>query len=392
MRRLDKVKALEARALMHIETGASRHERVRSAAAAPARRRRELPPRPGPPADSTRACGPRDASLWTGADESRWLGWLSAPADAAAARPRARGVCSTRSAPTASPMSCCWAWAGRACARKCWPSRSASSRLAEAARARLDGSRTGRRRRASRPARHDAGDRREQVGLDARAQHLQRVLLRSHGRHGRRGARRRVTSSPSPIRDRSSRPPPGATASGASSRAVPSIGGRYSALSPFGLVPAAAMGLDLARWVGERGAMAEQCASRPSSSNPGVALGLVLGTCARLGIDKLTLIVSPRIYDLGAWLEQLVAESTGKNGHADHPRRPRAARPADGLRRRSPLRLRPAVDRARRCAGCRRRGARRRRAGPWCASTCRTSTRWQASSSGGRSPRPWPAP
>jgi hypothetical protein len=101
---------------------------------------------------------------------------------------------------------------------------------------------------------------------------------------------------------------------------VPSIGGRYSALSPFGSVPAAAMGLDLDRWHASAAAMADACrADRPAMLNPGVSLGLLLGSCAMRGADKLTLIVSPRIYDLGAWLEQLIAESTGKNGRAIIP-------------------------------------------------------------------------
>ena len=101
---------------------------------------------------------------------------------------------------------------------------------------------------------------------------------------------------------------------------VPSIGGRYSALSPFGIVPAAAMGLDLARWQAGAAAMALACQpDRPASQNPGVSLGVLLGTCAMNGLDKLTLIVSPRIYDLGAWLEQLIAESTGKIGRAIIP-------------------------------------------------------------------------
>ncbi len=101
---------------------------------------------------------------------------------------------------------------------------------------------------------------------------------------------------------------------------VPSIGGRYSALSPFGLVPAAAMGLDLPRWHASAAAMAAACGPQKAAhDNPGVSLGLLLGTCANHGLDKLTLIVSPRIYDLGAWLEQLIAESTGKNGRAVIP-------------------------------------------------------------------------
>jgi transaldolase/glucose-6-phosphate isomerase len=100
----------------------------------------------------------------------------------------------------------------------------------------------------------------------------------------------------------------------------PSIGGRYSALSPFGVVPAALIGLHLERWLDRAIEMTHQCgADHPATINPGVALGLALGTCATRQIDKLTIIVSPRIYDLGAWLEQLIAESTGKNGHAIIP-------------------------------------------------------------------------
>jgi transaldolase/glucose-6-phosphate isomerase len=96
---------------------------------------------------------------------------------------------------------------------------------------------------------------------------------------------------------------------------VTSIGGRYSALSDFGLVPAAAMGLDVARLLGTAAAMAGACAAPvPPADNPGVALGLVLGEAARRGRDKLTLLTSPGLRSVGTWLEQLVAESTGKQG------------------------------------------------------------------------------
>jgi transaldolase / glucose-6-phosphate isomerase len=101
---------------------------------------------------------------------------------------------------------------------------------------------------------------------------------------------------------------------------VPSIGGRYSALSPFGVVPAAAMGLDLARCQASAATMAAACRQGSAAEvNPGVSLGLLLGTCANHGLDKVTLIVSPRIRDLGAWLEQLLAESTGKIGRGIIP-------------------------------------------------------------------------
>ncbi|MBZ5614147.1 MAG: bifunctional transaldolase/phosoglucose isomerase [Acidobacteriia bacterium] len=96
---------------------------------------------------------------------------------------------------------------------------------------------------------------------------------------------------------------------------LPSIGGRYSALSNFGMVPAAAMGLDSGKLLERTKEMVEACKpSVPVEQNPGVMLGLILGTAATLGRDKITLITSPGISDLGAWLEQLIAESTGKVG------------------------------------------------------------------------------
>jgi transaldolase/glucose-6-phosphate isomerase len=96
---------------------------------------------------------------------------------------------------------------------------------------------------------------------------------------------------------------------------VPTIGGRYSALSDFGMVPAAIMGLDVRRFLDRADEMAVSCSScLPVRDNPGVVLGVILGVHAKNGRDKVTLIASPGIGDLGAWLEQLLAESTGKNG------------------------------------------------------------------------------
>jgi transaldolase/glucose-6-phosphate isomerase len=96
---------------------------------------------------------------------------------------------------------------------------------------------------------------------------------------------------------------------------LPSIGGRYSALSNFGMVPAAAMGLDTGNFIERTKEMVEACKPPvPVEQNPGVMLGLILGAAAKLGRDKITLITSPEIADLGAWLEQLIAESTGKVG------------------------------------------------------------------------------
>ena len=94
-----------------------------------------------------------------------------------------------------------------------------------------------------------------------------------------------------------------------------SIGGRYSALSDFGMVPAAVMGVDVPRFLNATEEMVHACgASVAVEENPGVVLGAILGTLAARGHDKVTIIASPGIFDLGAWLEQLIAESTGKIG------------------------------------------------------------------------------
>lgn len=96
----------------------------------------------------------------------------------------------------------------------------------------------------------------------------------------------------------------------------PQIGGRYSVLSNFGLVPAAASGIPVKLFLEDalRGVRMSD-ASVPPAQNPGVLLGTILGVAAtQFGHDKLTIIATPQIADFGAWLEQLVAESTGKHG------------------------------------------------------------------------------
>jgi transaldolase/glucose-6-phosphate isomerase len=96
---------------------------------------------------------------------------------------------------------------------------------------------------------------------------------------------------------------------------LPSIGGRYSALSNFGMVPSAIMGVDVRRLLDRAEEIVHACASCvPAEDNPGVVLGTILGVLAKNGRDKVTITTSPGIRDLGAWLEQLLAESTGKEG------------------------------------------------------------------------------
>jgi len=97
---------------------------------------------------------------------------------------------------------------------------------------------------------------------------------------------------------------------------APSIGGRYSVLSKFGLVPAAAMGLDVKRFIETARQMERACGPDvPPAENPGVQLGVAMGVAAkRFGRDKVTIIASPGIGRSRRWLEQLLAESTGKHG------------------------------------------------------------------------------
>jgi len=93
------------------------------------------------------------------------------------------------------------------------------------------------------------------------------------------------------------------------------VGGRYSVLSLFGLVPGATLGMDLSLLLARAARMALQCGpDAPADANPGGFLGAYLAGCARVGRDKLTFITSPALASFGLWAEQLVAESTGKNG------------------------------------------------------------------------------
>ena len=95
----------------------------------------------------------------------------------------------------------------------------------------------------------------------------------------------------------------------------PDVGGRYSVLSYFSLVPAVLMGIDIAALLDRADRMREECASSvPIHENAGARLGATIGTLALRGRDKLTLVASPSISSFGLWVEQLIAESTGKEG------------------------------------------------------------------------------
>ncbi len=93
------------------------------------------------------------------------------------------------------------------------------------------------------------------------------------------------------------------------------IGGRYSALSYFGMVPATLMGVDAARLLGQTQSMVVACGAQSTvNQNPAAMLGAVMAECARAGRDKLTIVTDQKLAALGLWVEQLIAESTGKEG------------------------------------------------------------------------------
>ncbi|PWH15627.1 MAG: transaldolase [Anaerolineae bacterium] len=97
--------------------------------------------------------------------------------------------------------------------------------------------------------------------------------------------------------------------------ADPLVGGRYSALTHFGLVPAALMGIDIEKFLARAGWMSAQCQPDvPAARNPGLVLGALMGQAALQGRDKLTIVTDPGLESIGSWLEQLIAESTGKQG------------------------------------------------------------------------------
>jgi glucose-6-phosphate isomerase/transaldolase/glucose-6-phosphate isomerase len=119
-----------------------------------------------------------------------------------------------------------------------------------------------------------------------------------------------ITDPGSPLEEEARRLGFGAVFSG-----DPEIGGRFSALSPFCLVPAALKGIRVESLLETGIMMSGQCRREPDlMSNPGALLGTILGVLAERGRDKLTLLLSPRLRSFGLWLEQLIAESTGKEG------------------------------------------------------------------------------
>ena len=338
-------------------------------------------------ADSTGRLWAGDASLWTGTDESRWLGWLTAPADATAARPALEAFAAEVRADGFTDVLLLGMGGSSLC-----PEVLAESFGPQAGSPRLhvldstDPAQVAALERRV-PLATTLVDRRQQVRLDTRAQHLQRLLLRAHGRRGRRGA-----GAPALRGDHRSR----IEARGrGQARRLPAhllrrVVDRRPVLGPVAVRPRAGRGdgprpCALGRKRRDDGRAVRPAGCREQSRSR-----------ARPGDGNQRPARRRQAHGdrLAAHLRSgRVARATGrrvdrKERPRDYPRRPRAPRPAGRLRGRPPVRLPSTGDGARRCPGCRRGGPRLRRAARRAASTCPTSTRWRESSSAGRSPRP----
>ena len=249
------------------------------------------------PAELVERIWERDPTVWTGHDEAHWLGWLDEPL-----RMRERVAELTELAAGAAGDADDVVLLGMG-----------GSSLAPEVLARAFGAR----RFTVLDTTHPRAIRRLEERLDfdrtvfvVSSKSGTTLETRSHfdffwEKAGKRGDRFVVVTDPgSPLEEL-------AKARGARVFAgEPSIGGRYSALSPFGLVPAALMGIDLGRLLDRTEATLNAC--RLADDNPGLALGLMLGSGWEEGRDKV--LISPNPHGFGLWVEQLLAESTGKEG------------------------------------------------------------------------------
>jgi transaldolase/glucose-6-phosphate isomerase len=268
--------------------------------------------------DGTRRLWERDASLWTGSDEDQWLGWLEAPETARSHLDRyAEIAADSRRAGFAHVLVLGMG----------------GSSLAPAVQGEAFGALAGFPRLHVLDSIHPAA-----IAATTAELELERTLLVVASKSGStlepsllfahfeallraKLGRAAVGSRCLAITDPESKLEAMARERGFRRIVLgePTIGGRYSALSPFGLVPAALQGIDLALWVSRAERMSALCRLDAAEANPGVALGLLVASAAALGREKLTLVTHPRIALFGAWLEQLVAESTGKQGVAILP-------------------------------------------------------------------------
>ncbi len=255
----------------------------------------------------------RDAALWTGADENRWLGWID-PARQAEAMRRYLGPCARLRAEgwtDAVLLGMGGASLGAHVLGRMLGPAPDGLRLHV-----LDSTNAGQVRalQARVPVERSlyivaskSGTTLESLLL-ARHFHAQAAALEGEERAGRRFCA--ITDPRTPLHERAEAQGYAAVFFG-----DPSIGGRYSVLSPFGMVPLALMGFDPIAFLHEADAMRRHCGPQTAGrANMGLRLGALLGEAARMGRDKVTFLPSGGLEPLAQWLEQLLAESTGKDG------------------------------------------------------------------------------
>ena len=244
----------------------------------------------------------RDASLWTGSDEARWLGWLDEPSGYPR-EPMLRGA--RRGCASSTSRAVVLLGMGGSSLAPEVMRRTIGADALPCPRQHAPGRRRARLEESRRPRRH-AVRRLLEVGDDARDALPSGLLLA--GRRARRSRRSRIPA-------RSSRRSAASAAFAAVVWGEPTIGGRYSALSPFGLVPGALMGLDVEQLMEAPPEMQEAAASSTAirASSSGWRSGNAWLRRSRQGLS------SRRRNGFGLWLEQLLAESTGKNGQGPRP-------------------------------------------------------------------------
>jgi glucose-6-phosphate isomerase len=261
---------------------------------------------------STARLWDRDARLWTGRDEAAWLGWLDLTDLDGAALETVRAAVATLRTESVDEI-LLLGMGGSSLGAEVMarvlprgaaglPIRVVDSLIPSAVHATLDAadwSRTG-----VVVASKSGGTLEPAVLLALALERLERA-------HGATAARRvlAVTDPGSALEQEAAERRFAATVLGR-----PAVGGRFSALSPFGLVPAVLLDAPIATLRAQALAMAERCRVH-GADNPGVALGVAMAVAAQAGRDKCTVLLPPSLAPMGVWIEQLVAESTGKHGH-----------------------------------------------------------------------------
>lgn len=263
--------------------------------------------------EGTRRLWERDATLWTGGDEARWLGWLDVAAAERASVPRLQlfadeiardGITDVAVLGMGGSSLCPFVFARTFGEMKGRPrlhvldSTDPSQILTFASRLDLArtlfvvSSKSGSTLEPNILRDYFLQQARASLGADAATRHF--IAITDPGSQLERQAK--------------------ADGFRAIFAGVPGIGGRFSALSHFGLVPGALTGVDADTLLAGAETMMAASREEDPAKNPAVLLGIVMGEAAMLGMDKLTLIAAPGISEIGAWLEQLIAESTGKIG------------------------------------------------------------------------------